>query len=38
VWAPLGQAEADIVSGKSQPAARMNAAAAEITKAIKSSS
>ena len=38
VWVPLGQAEADIVSGKSQPAARMNAAAAEITKAIKSSS
>ena len=38
VWVPLGQAEADIVAGKAQPAARLNSCAQEIIKAIKSSS
>ena len=37
VWAPLGQAEADIVSGKAQPKARLDACAQEIVKAIKAS-
>ncbi len=36
VWGPLGQAEADVVSGKSQPAARFKQAATEIQAAIKS--
>lgn len=36
VWGPLGQAEADVVSGKSQPDARFKQAATEIQTAIKS--
>ncbi|GAB3582161.1 sugar ABC transporter substrate-binding protein [Calidifontibacter terrae] len=38
VWGPLGQAEADVVSGKSQPGARFKQAATEIATAIKSGS
>ncbi|NHN55540.1 maltose ABC transporter substrate-binding protein [Calidifontibacter sp. DB0510] len=36
VWGPLGQAEADVVSGKAQPDARFKKAATEISAAIKS--
>lgn len=36
VWGPLGQAEADVVSGKSAPDARFKQAATEIKAAIKS--
>lgn len=38
VWGPMGQAMADVVSGKSQPGARFNAAQKEIEGAIKAGS
>lgn len=38
VWGPLGQAAADVISGKAEPKARFDAAQKEIEKAIKASS
>lgn len=37
VWGPLGQAAADVISGKAKPEARFQAAQKEIEKAIKGS-
>ena len=38
VWGPMGQAMADVISGKAAPDARFNAAQKEIEAAIKAGS